>query len=350
MINLKLNPLTVKKLNRFRSIKRGYYSFLILVFLIGLSLIAEIFINHKALVVKYNGEFFFPIVSDFRPGKTFGLDYDYETNYRQLQQKFEQEGEDNYVVMPLIPYNAFENDLPEGVYPPTAPDMELMHLLGTDTVGRDIFARLVFGFRIAIMFSLLLLFFNYSIGVTIGCLMGYLGGKFDLFFQRIIEVLSNIPFLYVVIIIASILTPNFYSLSFIMCLFGWIHMTWYMRTSTYKEKARDYVMAAKSLGASEGRIIFHHILPNSISIIVTFIPFSVASGIAALTSLDFLGFGLPVPTPSWGELLKQGIDNLDSFWILTSVVFSLTAVLIMITFVGEAIREAYDPKKHLTYE
>ncbi|MCB9062111.1 MAG: ABC transporter permease subunit [Halobacteriovoraceae bacterium] len=347
---IKFNPLTLKKIKRFKSIKRSYFSLLILSLLVFLSLFAELFINNKALIVHYKGNIYFPIVSSYRSGKDFGENYSYEANYRKLKEKFAKENSGNYVIMPLIPYNPFENDLPDGVYPPTSPDISSFHFLGTDSVGRDILARLVFGFRIAIMFSLLLLFFNYLIGISVGCIMGYFGGLFDLLFQRIIEIWSNIPFLYVVIILSSIIVPNFYSLCFIMVFFGWIHMTWYMRTATYKEKTRDYVMAAKSLGASESRIIFHHILPNSISIIVTFIPFSVASGIAALTSLDFLGFGLPVPTPSWGELLKQGIDNLDSFWILGPVVFSLTSVLIMITFIGEGIREAYDPKKHLTYE
>jgi microcin C transport system permease protein len=177
-----------------------------------------------------------------------------------------------------------------------------------------------------------------------------MGGKFDLFFQRIIEIWSNIPFLYVIMIIASIVVPGFWTLIGVMILFGWMSMTWYMRTATYKENSRDYVMAAKAIGATNSSIIFRHIMPNTISIMVTFIPFSIASGITALTALDYLGFGLPPPTPSWGELLRQGTDNLDAPWIIASVVTGMTLILVIVTYIGEAIREAFDPKKFTTYE
>ena len=180
--------------------------------------------------------------------------------------------------------------------------------------------------------------------------MGYWGGKFDLIFQRIIEIWSNVPFLYMIIIISSIMVPNFLMLIVIMAFFGWIGITWTMRTVTYKEKAREYTLAAKALGASDFRIIFKHILPNTIAIIVTFAPFAVSGGIVALTSLDYLGFGLPPPTPSWGELLQQGWANLDAWWIGGSVILAMIITLMAVTFVGEAIREAFDPKMHTTYE
>jgi microcin C transport system permease protein len=199
-------------------------------------------------------------------------------------------------------------------------------------------------------FSLLLLVFSYSIGITIGCLMGYLGGTFDLVIQRIIEVLSNINILYLVMIVSSLVVPNFLQLTLILVAFGWMGMTWYMRSATYKEKERDYVLAARSIGAGPGRIVFRHILPNTISIVITFIPFSVSSGIITLTSLDYLGYGLPVPTPSWGELLRQGNENLSRIWIAGSVIVSMTMVLTMVTFVGEAVREAFDPRRHTVYE
>ena len=211
-------------------------------------------------------------------------------------------------------------------------------------------ARLVYGFRIAIGFSLVLLLCNYVIGIAVGCAMGFWGGAFDLFFQRVIEVWSNVPFLYVIMIVASIMVPTFWTLTLVMVLFGWMSMTWYMRTSTYKEKARDYVMAARALGASSTRIVARHILPNTVSVIVTFIPFSIASGITALTALDYLGFGLLPPTPSWGDLLSQGTDNLDSPWIVTSVVSAMIVILLMVTYIGEAIREAFDPKRFTYYE
>jgi len=211
-------------------------------------------------------------------------------------------------------------------------------------------ARLVYGFRICIVYSLLLLLINFSIGISLGCLMGYVGGKFDLLFQRIIEIWSSIPFLYVIMIIASVVVPSLMILVLISVIFGWMGMTWYMRTTTYKEKARDYVMAARALGASNRRIIFRHILPNAVSLIVTFVPFSVAGGIGALTALDYLGFGLPAPTPSWGELLQQGTNNLQAIWIISSTVIALVVVMVSITFIGEAVREGFDPKLHSTYE
>ena len=347
---MKLNPLTLKKIRRFKSIKRGYYSFILILLMIFASFFAEMLVNKRAVMVHYNGEYYFPTYGDIIPGSTFGLDYKYETNYRKLAEQFEKEGQGNWVIMPIIPFDAYENDLKENEFPPFPPSFEDRHYFGTDTIGRDIAARLVYGFRIAIFFSLLLLVFNYAVGVSIGCAMGFWGGKFDLIFQRIIEIWSNIPFLYVIIIISSIVVPNFFMLIVIMAFFGWIGITWTMRTITYKEKAREYALAAKALGANDFRIIFKHIIPNTIAIIVTFAPFAVSGGIVALTSLDYLGFGLPAPTPSWGELLQQGWSNLDAWWIGGSVVLAMIITLMAVTFIGEAIREAFDPKMHTTYE
>ncbi len=347
---IKLNPLTRKKLQRFRSIPRAYLSFVLLAFLIGLGCVAELVFNSRALVVQYQGEYYFPTYGAVIPGTVFALDYQYETNYRELQRQFQAENSGNWVVLPLVPYNAYEHDLHGGAYPPYPPSLSSKHYLGTDTSGRDILVRLAYGFRVAIFFSLILLLCNYLIGISIGCLMGFWGGSFDLIFQRIIEVWSNIPVLYIIMIIASIMVPNFWILLAIMVFFGWTGMTWYMRTSTYKENAREYVLAARAIGASNSRIIFKHILPNSISIIVTFIPFSISGGIVALTSLDYLGFGLPAPTPSWGELLKQGTSNLQAPWIVTSIVVAMTLILVMVTFIGEGVREAFDPKKYTVYQ
>ncbi|MDY6967857.1 MAG: ABC transporter permease subunit [Spirochaetota bacterium] len=347
----KLNPLTIKKLNRFKSIKRGYYSLIIFVILLFFSVFAEIIVNNRALLVKYNGAYHFPSYGDIIPGSRFGLDYEYETNYRDLSRVIKKENKDNYVLLPLVPYNPYENDLKEDSFPPFPPSSKDRHYLGTDKTGRDIIARIVYGFRIAIFFSLLLLISNYIIGISIGCLMGYIGGKFDLFFQRIIEIWTNIPYLYAIIIIASVIVPSFLTLLSIMIFFGWIGITWYMRTATYKEKSREYVLAALALGASNWRIIFRHIIPNTISLIVTFIPFSIAGGITALTALDYLGFGLPPPTPSWGQLLSEASEyTIDAPWIGISIITSLVVVLTMVTFIGEAVREAFDPKMHTTYE
>ncbi|HKJ99686.1 MAG TPA: ABC transporter permease subunit, partial [Desulfotignum sp.] len=311
---------------------------------------AELFINSRALVVHYQGDWYFPTYGDMIPGSRFGLDYRYETDYRELQQLFAQQDKGNLVILPPVPYNPYENDLRLNQYPPFPPSAADRHFLGTDNVGRDILARLVYGFRTAVLFSFFLLLINYTIGIFIGCAMGYFGGRFDLFFQRIIEIWSNIPFLYVIIIVSSILVPSFMILLLIMAFFGWISITWVMRTMTYKEKEREYVLAVRSLGASHFRIIFRHIIPNTISVIVTYAPFAISSGIVALTSLDYLGFGLPAPTPSWGELLSQGWQNMEAWWISASVVGALVITLMTVTFTGEGIREAFDPKLHTIYE
>ena len=288
---ISLNPVTIKKIKRFRSIKRGFWSFVILFVMIFFSFSAEVFINSRALLVHYNGKFYFPTYTTMIPGSVFDLGYEYETNYRDLKKKFEKSS--NFVILSPIPYNPYENDLKLNSYPPFPPSFKDKHFLGTDNVGRDIFARLVYGFRTAIIFSFVLL---------------------------------------------------------IMAFFGWIGITWVMRTMTYKEKEREYILAVRSLGASHARIIFKHIIPNTISVIVTYAPFAISGGIVALTSLDYLGFGLPAPTPSWGELLSQGWQNMEAWWIVSSVVAALVTTLMTVTFIGEGIREAFDPKLHTIYE
>ncbi|MYF53718.1 MAG: ABC transporter permease subunit [Gammaproteobacteria bacterium] len=346
----KLDPQTIKQWKRFRSIKRGYWSALILVTLIVLSCFAELYVNNRALIVSYEGKWYFPTYAGkILPGSMFGLGDDYisETNYRDLKQKFKEEDIGNWVIMPLVPFGPEETD---GDHIFESPSLETKHFLGTYDAGRDVLAALVYGFRTAMAFALILLVCTYIAGICIGCLMGYWGGAFDLLFQRLIEIWNTVPFLYVIMIVASVLSRSFWTLLGVMVFFGWTTMTWNMRTSTYKEKAREYVSAASALGASNTRIIGSHILPNTISVIVTFIPFSIAGGIAALTALDYLGFGLPPDQASWGNLLKIGTANLQSGWIVTSVTVSLIVVLLMVTYVGEAIREAFDPKKFSYYE
>ena len=352
----RFNPQTLKKLRRFRHIKRGYYSFLFLAILLVLLCMGELLVNSRALLVKYEGELFFPTYTAFHPGTDFGLDYSYEVDYRELQAKFEAEGGGNWVLMPLVPYSPYENDSDGGVFRPQAPSWETQHYLGTDTTSRDILARLFYGTRIALIFSLAFTAWVYLIGISIGCAMGYFGGIFDLFFQRIIEIWSNIPFLYMVIIVFSVI-PSSLSipsrigiLLFIMVLFSWTGMTYNMRTETYKEKSRDYIAAARIMGASDTRIIFRHVLPNVLATLVTFMPFIVVSAISAITALDFLGFGLPPPTPSLGELLKQGTATLRTApWIVSAAFTTLVILLTVVTFIGEAVRESFDPKKFTVY-
>ena len=353
----RLNPQTLKKLRRFRQIKRGYYSFLALAGLLVLLGLGELLINSRALLVKYEGQLYFPTYTAFHPGTDFGLDYSYETDYRELQRKFAAEGGDNWVLMPLVPYNPYENHAPGGIFTPLPPSVDNQHYLGTDTTSRDILARLFYGTRIALLFAMAFTACVYLVGISVGCAMGYFGGVFDLVFQRVIEIWSNIPFLYMVIIVFSVI-PSSVALGsrisillVVMVLFSWTGMTYYMRTETYKEKSRDYTAAARVIGASNSRIIFRHILPNVLSTLVTFMPFTIVSAISAITALDFLGFGLPPPTPSLGELLKQGTANLRTApWIVISAFGTLVALLTLVTFIGEAVRESFDPKTFSIYQ
>ncbi len=348
------NPLTAKKLEQFHQIKRGYYSFVILAFLLTLTLFGPLLVNNRAIVVGYGGKLTFPTYTRFHPGTDFGLDYTYETNYRELRQKFRETGE-GFVLMPLVPYDAYETDRERGSRDASPPDFKLRHFLGTDKSGRDVLARMFYGFQIAMLFALTYIVLVYVIGVAVGCAMGFFGGTVDLLGQRLVEIWANIPFLYMVIISVSLI-PSKTSvgvriavLMLIMVLFSWTTMTYYMRTATYREKSRDYVAAARILGASTPRIIFGQVVPNTIATIVTFIPFNLAGAIIAVTALDFLNFGLPVPTPSWGAMLREGQSNMDAWWVLLSPFFAMIGTLTLVTFVGEAIRDAFDPKKFTLY-
>jgi len=350
----RLNPLTAKKLRRFRAIRRGHASFWILIVLIVLSLAAELLVNSRALIVRHEGRWYFPTYGGIHRGNEFGLGYDYEANYRDLKTAFARDpASGNFVVLPLVPYSPLENAFPNEFYRPRPPDPARRHFLGTDQLNRDVLARLVYGFRNALIFASSFIVLTYLVGVSLGCAMGYFGGWLDLVGQRLIEIWSLVPFLFVVIIVASIVSAhggmNLGWLLAIVVMFSWTGITYYMRTNTYREKARDYVHAAQVLGASPARIIFTHVLPNVLSTLVTFAPFTVASAISALTALDFLGYGLPPPTPSWGELLRQGTSNLNAPWIVASAFSALVTVLVLVTFIGEAVREAFDPKKFTTY-
>lgn len=357
---MRLNPLTLRKLKRFREIRRGYWSFLILVGLLLVSAVSELLINDRAIAVRHQGEWTFPTYGPVRLGAEYGLEGSAgrrPVDYRELAAHFEAAEGDDRVIMPLVPWGPYFNDAPDGILRAQPPDFERGHYLGTDTTGRDILARLVYGFRTAMLFAIAFTALTYLIGVAIGCAMGYFGGLFDLLFQRLIEIWSNIPFLYMVIIIFSVIPATFSVgtrigiLLVIMVLFSWTGLTYYMRTATYKERERDYTAAAMVLGASTSRIIFRHILPNTVATMVTFVPFTVVGAITAITALDFLGFGLPPPTPSIGEMLKQGTANLTTApWIVTSAFTALVLILLLVTFIGEAVREAFDPRRFTLYK
>ena len=336
-----------KRWKKFKSIKRGYYSFILIIGLYILSFFLPLFINSKALVVHYEGNFYFPAFSSVIPGMNDYYDgtmFDQEapgaTNFRQLQKKWTDTN--NWVIMPIYPFDPYEDitNNENRMYEPPS----MTHWFGTDNTGRDVFARMSYAFNISISFALALTVITYLIGITIGGAMGYFGGKFDLFFQRFIEIWSSLPFLFVVIIISSILTPSFFLLIFIYTLVSWIFLTYYMRAEFYREKSKDYVSAAISMGQSNTKIIFRHILPNSLVPVITYFPFSIIGGIVGLISLDFLGFGLPPPTPSWGQILYVGLANISKWWMVFAPVIAQFFTLLCIVFIGEAVREAFDPK------
>jgi microcin C transport system permease protein len=239
-----------------------------------------------------------------------------------------------------------------GALPPTGPDFQRRHYLGTDSQARDVASRLLYGFRISIFFSLFLVIVSQAIGTAVGSLQGYLGGRFDLVSQRLIEVLVSIPFLYVLIILGAIFAPTFWMLLLIMALFQWIAITYYMRTEMYREKTREYCLAARSYGASHARIVFRHLLPNSLTPLVTFTPFAVVAAIFALTALDYLGYGMPAPTPSWGEMIDQALlaENRDRLWLTFAPFTAITITLVLVVFIGESVREAFDPKQYSRFE
>jgi len=349
-MSFRLDPLTLQRFRRFRSIRRAWLSLWVLVVLTGLSLTAELLVNSRAIAVWHQGRLLLPTYGRVRFGDELGLPYHYEANYRELAEKLAREG-GGWVLLPPVPYNPYEQDFREGVYPPYPPSAADRHFLGTDRIGRDILARLLYGFRIAILFSLGFVSVTFLAGTLLGMLMGYVGGRFDLIVQRLIEIWEQIPFLYVVMIVVSVFRPEFFLFLAIFVLFGWTSRTWAVRAMTYRERERDYVLAARTMGASKWRILTVHILPNVLVVVLTSLPFAVAGAISALTALDYLGFGLRPPTPSWGELIGQGISVYQSApWIILSVTAALTLVLVLIAFVGEGLRDAFDPKRYTFYQ
>lgn len=470
----KLDPLTRKRLARFKQVKRARISLTLLVITLVFAFFAELFINNRALLMYVDGKLYFPTYGRMLFAKDFDFQHEneLELNYREFKKHLAETGR-GWLILPFVPYNAFETAKPEGVlsttyvgspilgvaigkssddatdnpadyiwvdiadiggvktgkneytwvkygqkdgankslsdfpaknrsyigiatqksssmeslnpkdytwhkissgsaiaqedgtyiwfkyakgksgemYHPLPPSFKNRHIFGTDTIGRDVFARLIYGYRIAISFSLLLVAITSSIGVFLGVLMGYYGGIFDTIFQRIIEIWERIPFLYMIMIMSSIFKPTFGIFLLIYVLFSWTGYTWGARAMTYRERERDYILAARSMGASTRRIAVVHIIPNIIVIIITSLPFAISGGISNLTALDFLGYGLRPPTPSWGELLSMGTRTFgESPWILASVVSAMVFVLVMITFVGEGLRDAFDPRKYTVYK
>ena len=334
-----------RRWQKFRTLKRGWYSFVVLVALYLVSLANPLLINSRALIVKYQGEYYFPALGTFYPAKAFDQRIVGEADYRLLDAQFEAAGGEDWVLLPVYPYHPNESLLGDPKLegrPPHAPSKE--HWLGTDNRGRDVFARLAYGFRISITFSLAVVAISYTIGMIVGSMLGYFGGRIDIYGQRLVEIWSGLPFLYTVIIISSLVSPSMIVLITILAAFFWMRISFYMRGEFYREKAKDYVAAAIAQGESSLSIMFAHILPNALTPLISFAPFAIVAAISSLVSLDFLGFGLPAPTPSWGEMVGQGLQNILKWHLVVFPLGAMFVTLMMVVFIGEAIREAFDPK------
>ncbi len=342
-----VSELTKERYKRFKKIKRAYYSLWILGVAFIFSLFTPWLVNDKPLVLIYDNGCYFPAFK-FYPSTQFGGRYGTEADYPVLKDdpSFKEKG--GWVLMPPWPHNPLHPYLHLEGTPPHPPSFR--HWLGTDASARDIMARLMHGFRICMVFALILACLSALLGIVIGGVQGYLAGKVDIIMQRLIEIWSALPFLYVVIMIGSIYERSFKLLIFVMLLFQWIGLSYYMRGEFLKLKNMNYILTARAVGMSHFRIFFRHILPNALTPVVTIMPFSLIGGIGALTALDFLGFGLHPPTPSWGELLDQGLKYLYAPWIATSTVFALFLTLLLATFIGEGVREAFDPKSGDRFE
>ena len=338
---MKISPLNQRRFYNFKSNKRGWYSFLIFSFLFIVSIFADFIANDKPLLIKFDQEYYFPIINEY-PETIFGGDFETEADYRDpyVIKLIENKG---WILMPLIPYtyNTIVKDL--NVPAPAPPSKK--NWLGTDDQARDVLARLIYGFRISILFGFTLTFFSMIIGVSAGAIQGYFGGKIDLFFQRFMEIWSAIPTLYVLIILASIVQPNFWWLLIILLLFSWMGYVGVVRAEFLRARNLDYVRAAKALGVSNQTIMFRHLLPNATVATITFLPFSLSASVTTLSGLDFLGFGLPPGSASLGEMVNQGRNNLQAPWLGLTSFFTLGLMLGLLVFVGEAIRDSLDPRK-----
>jgi microcin C transport system permease protein len=302
---------------------------------------AEFIANDKPLLIKYDNDFYFPIIKNYAE-TVFGGDFETTADYKDtfVTNLIKEKG---WLVWPIIPFNHQTVNYNLNVPAPSPPSFE--NLLGTDDQARDVLARLIYGFRISILFGFLLTIFSSIIGITFGAIQGYLGGLTDLLGQRFIEIWAGMPVLYLLIIVGSIITPSFWVLLILLLLFSWMSLVGVVRAEFLRARNFDYVKAAKCLGMSNSRIIIKHLLPNAMVATITYLPFILAASVTTLTSLDFLGFGLPPGSASLGELLNQGKNNLQAPWLGITGFISISILLSLLVFIGEAIRDAFDPRK-----
>ena len=363
-----LSPINRRRWENFKRNRRGYWSFWIFLVLFVLSLFAEFIANDKPFLVQLDGQFYFPAVVTY-PETAFGGEFETAADYRDpyLQKLIAEKG--GTIFWPLIRYSYDTHNLDLPTPAPSPPTWRLTeeqckpvvekkglkscsdleyNWLGTDDQGRDVVARLIYGFRISVLFGLILTLISSVIGVAAGAVQGYFGGWTDLLFQRVIEIWTSVPSLYLLLIISSVLVPGFFVLLGILLLFSWVSLVGLVRAEFLRGRNFEYIQAARALGVSNGVIMFRHLLPNAMVATLTFLPFILSSSVMTLTALDFLGFGLPPGSPSLGELLSQGKSNIQAPWLGLAGFFSVAIMLSLLIFIGEAVRDAFDPRKTFT--
>ena len=337
-----MNERTRQRWNKFKANRRGFYAFIVFCAVLVLTSMADFIANDKPIVIRYDGSWYFPIFRQYPEtvfGGTFKTAADYKDPY--LQKKIDEKG---FFIMPPIEYSydTINYNLPTPA--PSAPTRE--NWLGTDDLGRDVLARLIYGMRYSLLFGLILTALSSAIGIFAGAMQGYFGGKLDLFAQRFLEIWGSLPQLFVLIIVSSLIVPGFWTLLFVLLLFSRTALVPVVRAEFLRARNFDYVRAAYALGVPHLKIIFRHVFPNAMVATLTYLPFILSGAVVSLTALDFLGFGLPPGAPSLGDLVRQGKENLQAPWLAASAFVSLAFLLTVLVFIGEAVRDAFDPRKN----
>jgi microcin C transport system permease protein len=332
------NPQTLKRWRRFKKIRRATFASWVFLFLLLISLTAEVWSNDKPIYMKFQGQNYWPIFKTYHPS-IFGIENEFITEYKKINL-----GSEDWAIWPIIRWSPLETNKNTSLESyPAPPSAE--NLLGTDDRGRDVLSRLIYGFRYSIIFALLVWFFSYAVGISLGAVMGYFAGRVDMVGQRVLEVLESVPGLLLLITLISVFSANMTLLILFSVFFGWMMISIYTRAEFLKLRHREFVESARALGASHMRLIFKHILPNSLGPVITFSTFTIAGSISSLAILDYLGFGLPPPTPSWGELLNQAQKNFTlAWWLALYPSLALFVTLVSLNLIGEGIRDAFDPK------
>jgi microcin C transport system permease protein len=341
MAQINLSTISQERWKRFRANRRGYFSLYIFLCLFFVSLFSELIANDKPLLIYYDSHFYCPLLTEYAETQ-FGGEFEAPADYRDpfVVDLINEKG---WMITPIIPFSY--NTINYTLDGPAPSPPSRVNWLGTDDRGRDITARLLYGFRLSVLFGLTLTLCSSAIGITAGAVQGYYGGSIDIFGQRFIEIWSSLPTLFLLIILSSVVQPNFWWLLGITLMFGWMSLVGVVRAEFLRGRNFEYVTAAKALGLSDTRIIFRHVLPNAMVAAVTFMPFILGGSITTLTSLDFLGFGLPVGSPSLGELLAQGKANMQAPWLGLSAFVVLSLMFSLLVFIGEGVRDAFDPRK-----